>query len=47
MHDLHYFLLILRSESKKKVFYKQLHYATVEKKIINILINNCSYEIFN
>lgn len=41
MHDLHYFLLILRSESKKKEFYKLSSgydplFNNKEKKIINI-----------
>ena len=69
MHDLHYFLLILRSESEKIEFslFQQAFQGTFrkrptpqlgasitedffqkkEKKIINILIKNCSYEIFN
>lgn len=50
MHDLHYFLLILRSESKKKEFYNlysryiPLFFREKDYKHLN---KNCSYEFFN
>ena len=50
MHDLHYFLLILRSESKKKEFTNFIpdtfRYFSGEKDYKH-LNKNCSYEFFN